>query len=58
MIIALSRKLLITLWRYVETGLSPANSGGLDCLDRGCRWLSGFSAGYVSPFLALHAGKA
>jgi transposase len=25
MIIALSRKLLITLWRYVETGLSPAN---------------------------------
>ncbi len=34
------------------------HSGGLDCLDRGCRWLSGFSAGYVSPFLALHAGKA
>jgi len=33
-------------------------SGGLDCLDRDCRWLSGFSAGCVSPFLALHAGKA
>jgi len=33
-------------------------SGGLDCLNRDRRWLSGIAAGCVSPWLALHAGRA
>jgi carbohydrate-selective porin OprB len=45
-------------WERLAGIVGFSTSGGLDCLDRGCRWLSGFSAGYVSPFLALHAGKA
>ena len=37
---------------------SPNFSGGLDCLDRDRRWLSGIAAGCVSPWLALNAGRA
>ena len=47
------------LWAFFNSVNGQFNqSGGLDCLDRDCGWLSGFSAGCVSPFLALHAGKA
>jgi len=41
-----------------ETGVINVVSGGLDCLNRDRRWLSGIAAGCVSPWLALHAGRA